>query len=574
MKTLLRLVLALTLLALPGLAIADDGEGETTGKAQVGGFFGSLDDSADMVAEYEAIDDGPFVDMMVSSHQSWGTFEIDAHIRPSDDNDVELSFDIGRWLRSKTTYTKMLHRLGHDPMTNLEATSTNGKVVFHEDWDPMADYTIRYSLLESWNEFQFPDFSALTLAVGVRDQHREGKKQSITMSHCDTCHATSQTHKVNEHTTDGTLAATVAWNGGSIGASYTAREHRQLYASNSLLYDDALHPELRVPVFDNRLQYDSAEGPQAVDMWPDNDKNVAKLNFQMQNVGGFAITAGGVWSETENLYTGFKADYSGYVVTLARRFGDSFRLRWRGRIYSIDNDDVWVESNDRPGTAGPHAGLTYEDVFGFQSDYWRMSALNRDGLESDFGLSYRLSRTLGTLKFEWKYDAVDRESYMVLPGQTETKTNILGVSWRARPAKGWKLNARYRHADIDNPFMLINGACSTMVSGSYPNPWDPETPQYFDFQDARIAETTASPASWDELKLGAGFTMGKTTFNGSYRWWDGTNTEGDLNDWSRNNQSLTLTVWSAPSETWDWYMAYAWLDSQLDTHACIPIFDG
>ena len=132
MKTLLRLVLAVTLLALPGLAIADDGEGVTDGKAQVGGFFANSDGSPDMVGEYEAIDDGPFVDMMVSSHQDWGSLEVDAHIRPSDDNDVDLRFDIGRWFRSKTTYTKMLHRLGHDPMTNLEATSTNGKVVFHD----------------------------------------------------------------------------------------------------------------------------------------------------------------------------------------------------------------------------------------------------------------------------------------------------------------------------------------------------------------------------------------------------------------------------------------------------------
>ena len=60
----------------------------------------------------------------------------------------------------------------------------------------------------------------------------------------------------------------------------------------------------------------------------------------------------------------------------------------------------------------------------------------------------------------------------------------------------------------------------------------------------------------------------------SYQWWDGSNSEGDLTDWSRTNQTATVTLWSAPAATWDWYVAYAYQDSQLDAPACIPIFDG
>ena len=174
----------------------------------------------------------------------------------------------------------------------------------------------------------------------------------------------------------------------------------------------------------------------------------------------------------------------------------------------------------------------------------------------------------------WDFEAIDRETYEVLPGETETTTNLLGLSYRVRPVKGLRLDAAYKHAEIDNAFMLINGACSTLESGVYPNPWNPETPQYYDFQEARIAETTASPSSWDKLELGAAWIASGSTLSGRYVWWDGTNSDGDLSDWSKSSQNATVTWWTPAGESWDWYLGYAYQDSSLDAPACIPVFDG
>ena len=44
------------------------------------------------------------------------------------------------------------------------------------------------------------------------------------------------------------------------------------------------------------------------------------------------------------------------------------------------------------------------------------------------------------------------------PGETKTSTNVLGASWRLTPAKGVKLNADYRHGDVERPLMIVNGA--------------------------------------------------------------------------------------------------------------------
>jgi len=572
----LRLLLIASLAAAPLGAAAGDENGSTTTEVVVGGWGTTQSGSPVVVSEYEPTDGQPLFGLTVASHQDWGTVLVDALGTHSDNIDGTLHFDISRAVRSHTSYSTLLHRLGHDPLSNLEATSVNGKVVIHSDLEPETAYGFSYQVLENFTEIQFPHLPALTLAVGYRHQKRDGDVQALTVSHCDTCHVTSQGHRLDETTTDAHVEARVAWKGGFVRGSVTSRELRQGTSNLIFTYDDALHPEQRKPLFDNRLQYDSAEGPLPVDLWPDIDKDISRLDLHFDNLAGFVVNGGGVWSTTRNQVTRLESSYSGYMVNAARRFGRSWSLSWRGRVYAIDNDDVFVDTNERVTTAGPHAGKTYEDVYGRNFDWTRKSTLSRDALESRLNLSRRLgSLKAGTLKLSWDFDSVDRDFYQVAPGETTTTTNVLGVSWRARPAKGLKLDARYRHGDVEHPFMLVNGSCSTLVSGAYPNPFNPETPQYEQFHDARVADTTASPSSWDEARLAATFSLGAaTSLTGTYRWWDGSNSDGDLTDWSRTNQTATVTLWAAPSQTWDWYLGYSWVDSQLDAPACIPVFDG
>jgi hypothetical protein len=606
MKHLTRLFLILTVACLPLTAVADDGE-ETTGATtlgqpgpwiftfygtpyvapgywaaegsvdtniEVGVFDASSDDSPDMAAEYYDTESGVTGNAEISAHQDWGSLYFLGAYQSSHTQAGELTFDIKRMVRSHNSFEKFIHRLGHDPMSNLESTSTNGKVVWHTDLDPGQDYEFDYSVFESRTELQIPSIRALTLGAEFREQTRDGHAQAFTTSHCDNCHVYSQSHRLDETTSDTTLDAKVAWKGGYAKAAFSSRKLEHGTPSVLVQYDDALHPELQTPVFDNRLQFDSDVGPVPADLWPDSDKDTTKLELVLSDVLGFAVSANGVMSKTENRYTNLQSDYTGYVLNAAKRWESGLRFRWRGRIYTIDNDEVFIDVNDRPGIAGPHAGQTFEDVWGVNWDQTRYSALNRDVFESNADLSYRFGRKSGTLRFLWEYETVDRDHYEVLPGEYKTTKNLLGASWRARPMKGFNLEANVKYADIDNVFMLINGACSTLVSESYPNPWNPETPQYYQFQDARIADTTASASSWFRADLRAGFSTAKTTVFGKYIYFDGDNNDGDLTDWSKQSNTLLATIWSAPTETFNWYATYTLMNSDLDVPICIPVFDG
>jgi hypothetical protein len=345
--------------------------------------------------------------------------------------------------------------------------------------------------------------------------------------------------------------------------------------SIDFLYDRALHPASKLPIFDNRVQFDSLNGPLPVDVRQDTDKDIVKVNVQ-QAAGAFSLTGNGVWSNTENLYTNNKADYKGYFFSAARPFaGKKARVRFRGRYYETDTGDYFYDTIEREGVAGPHAGQTYRDVYGIEVDYLRKSSLNRKVWDLDADVSFKLGRKGGSLAATWRFKDVNREYYEVAPGETKTTSNILGLLWRPRPGRGLRFNLGYRHAWIDNPFTLVGGACSDQVTeGPLASPFDPRAAQYFTMRDAKVMDTTAVAGSWDEIKLRGSYSKGRTMVTGLYRYWDGNNTSGNLTDWDRTNQTATVTFAWMPAATWDGFVSYNYQRLENSAPGCIAIFDG
>ncbi|MCB1032932.1 MAG: hypothetical protein KDD47_03755 [Acidobacteria bacterium] len=574
-KAFLTATLIAVLLLLPApLAAAGADPTSTQGSVEVGVWDASTDGSPDVVSEYEPDQGGADLAVEVETFQDWGHLFLTAHGRAANDQAFELGLDVGRSVRTHTTYTALLHRLGRDPLTNLEAATQHGRVVWHTDLSPEGRYEIDYGQLTHRTELQFPGAPALTLGLGYRLQEREGFKQALTVSHCDSCHVVSQSRPIDESTEDASLDATWAFGGGQVKASFLHRELRDSAPALTLVFDDALQPELRTPLFDNRLSFDSAQGPQEVHRRPELTKDVIKLEVALADVAGFAVDLGGVWTSTENEGTGLTSDYNGYLVSATRKLKESWQLRWRARAYSIDNDDVFVDIAEPAGIAGPHLGRTYRQAYGFDPDYLRRSSLDRQVFESKTDLSYRMGKKAGTFKLTWDLESIDRDNYEVAPGETRTTENVLGLSWWGRPRKGMRLRASLRHGEVDHPFALVDGGFSTLVSPMVTSPFAPQAAQYFQFQDARVAETTAAPETWDELKASLSQIFDGKTLSVSYRYWDGDNDDGDFTDWSRTQQSATASLWGMPAPRWQWNLAYTWQDTELGFPIFIPIFDG
>jgi hypothetical protein len=525
------------------------------------------------VAPYSPADKtGGLLLFTLKSHKEWGNVDAGVEFLDENYNRSFLDFDIGRTLLTRTTYKRFTPRLGHDPLFYAEAVTAHDRILRHTDQDPDAVYGYENGVLEHRSELQL---GVASIGFNFRDQRREGAHQGLIVSHCDNCHVNGVTRPIDEKQQDIGLDAKVAWTTGFVDASYTRRKLEQGVTSIDFLYDRARHPKSKLPIFDNRVQFDSLDGPLEALVRPDVDKDIIKANVQ-QAAGTFSLTGNGVWSTTENLYTSNKADYQGYFFSAARPFaGKKARLRVRGRYYKTDTSDYFYDTIERQSVAGPHKGRTYRDVYGVEVDYLRQSALNRKVWDLNADVSFRMGRKAGSLTATWKLKDVNREHYEVAPGETKTTTNILGAMWRPRPARGLRFNVGYRHAWVSNPYLLVGGACSDQVTpGPLPSPFHPDAAQYYTMRAAKIMDTAAVAGSWDEIKLRGSYTKGRTMLTGLYRYWDGKNTEGNLTDWSRNNQTATVTFAWMPAPTWDGFVSYNYQRLENSAPGCIAIFDG
>jgi hypothetical protein len=580
MKNILMAAIGVALLAVPAVAQipdtnleAPDPEAGTTGNIQAGVWNSDISGNPEIVAPYSPADKtGALLLFTLTSHPTWGKVDAGVQWLDEDYSRSFLNLDIGRTLLTRTTYRRFTPRLGHDPLTYAEAVTAHDRILRHTDTDPDKVYGLEDGILEHRSELQL---GAATVGFSFRDQRRKGAHQTLIVSHCDNCHVNSLTRPIDETQQDIGLDAKVAWTKGFLEGSYTKRTLREDVTSIDFLYDRARHPASGLPIFDNRVQFDSLNGPLPVDVRQDTDKDIIKVNVQ-QAAGAFSLTGNGVWSNTENLYTSNKADYKGYFFSAARPFaGKKARVRFRGRYYETDTGDYFFDTVEREGVAGPHAGKTYRDVYGIEVDYLRQSSLNRKVWDLNADVSLKLGRKAGSLTGTWSFKDTNREYYEVAPGETKTMTNILGLLWRPRPARGLRFNVGYRHAWVSTPYSLVGGACSDQVTdGPLASPFDPRAAPYYTMRDAKIMNTTGVAGSWDEFKLRGSYSRNRTLLTALYRYWDGTNTSGNLTDWERTNQTATVTFAWMPAPTWDGFVSYNYQKLENSAPGCIAIFDG
>ncbi len=544
------------------------------GRLELGVWNSSLSGLPDLAAEFETADETrPFGALELDLKGGRNGLWLRSEVIDADDMRHRLSFDLGKAVRSVTTYDRFPVRLGHDPLSNLEAASRNGRIVWHTDKDPDRRYEHVLALLEHRTEVR--PAGRLALGFFLRDQRRSGHHQSLTISHCDTCHVTSQTREVDQRQTEFGVDGRWQWKTGSLEAEVSRRELRNEGAQSTLLYDRALHPELRTPIFDNRILFDALDGPLPVDAQPETDRTQGRVELSVAELAGFDVSASGAFAKTKNRQTEIEADYRGGSLLVSRPIRDRLSLVLRARAYSTSSDSYAIDYAERTAVAGPQAGRTYRQVYGFDPDYVRSSALDRDAYEAGALVQWKLPGKGGTLKARWDFEDLDRDEVIVEVDGGRTRTHELGLAWRARPASHLKLSAEWRYGTVDAPYGYVDGACAPLADvGTLPSPLAPGSTQYFQVHDARIGDTTASPETWNDLRASVSVTKARFGATASVRYWDGENDGGDLTDWARTRTALTATAWFAPEDRWDAWVAWSHEGGELTSHVCTPVFDG
>lgn len=546
------------------------------GEVEIAGRGASDDGTPNRVAEYRTNTSGPELRFSLTAPLDTLYLEISSTAREGNDQVHSLRVDLNRLVRSHTTFTKGVHRLEHDPLTNLRGTVKDVVATWSTDLEPGRRYGVDWNVLESRTDLQVPGAGWLVVSAELREQWRKGHQQSLAMSHCSSCHVRSQGRQVDEHVRQAGLSARATFGGWSVVGSAGKRDFRERGATPVRLYEKVEQPALRTPLFTDRMQYGLQNGVMQYDLVPTTEKTLSKIQVSNGNLGGFALSLSGVSSNLENTRTGNEVDYKGVGLNLARKVGRRGSLALRARTYSIDSTDYFVDTTEPKAVAGPYVGKTYRERYGYDPDFVRQSAVDRDVVEGQARFAYRLGAG-SSIAATYDLRSLDRDHYLVGVDETRTLEQKLKLAYSLRPLKGLTLRAQATYADIDNPFMILDAACNPAAMQTTPvaSPLVPGSTQYYQIHDGRVADLGSAPSQWAEVRLSGSYQVSPAALAAvTYRWWDGKNDTQDLTDWTRNLNAVTAMLTVMPAERVDVWGGVTYAKRTLETHICIPLMDG
>jgi hypothetical protein len=576
------------LLLILGLAAAAFPAEEPTNEVAIVYTAVDEDGPAEKAAEYRDTDDSPGATVKLALPTgSRGLMLFAGHANTLDDKAFRLDWWMDDHLSVTLDHNEFVHNLGHDPMTNLFAVS-DVKVTQATDTDPGKEHRIRNTENSLKLDYAVHGYENLKFFVHYRDQGRKGNHQTLVVGHCDTCHIVGYTQQMDQTTED--LTAGASWTAGrwTLKASHLDRSFENDAPTLYHTYDDARHPANRQYLFNDRIQYDLTDGPVPVAVTPESEKTEDRIELGYAWDGG-DLAAGWSSATVTNTDLDLAYDFDALQAGVVQKVGDRSSLRIKARSYSIDNDDVFIDTVEPVAVAGPYAGQTYRQKYAYDPDWTRTSALNRDVLEGVAEFQHRFSAT-STLKAGVRYAATEREvcgschaapggddkpaGHPEVPDETTEGTLYAQMSWR-RPG-GWRVFAEAEYSDISTPFMNVDGGCNPdMDSTPAASPMAPTSIQYWQIHDAREYDLSNQPSSAWHLKAGASRDLSPSVQASGYlKYQERENTDLDHSDWSGKDLSANVYLGWMPSERWNWFLGYNYLWNDTQTHLCVPVMDG
>jgi hypothetical protein len=226
--------------------------------------------------------------------------------------------------------------------------------------------------------------------------------------------------------------------------------------------------------------------------------------------------------------------------------------------------------------AGPYTGKTYREKWGAEANLDRLSAYNRDVMQFDAGLSYRLAPK-SLLSLEYRYKNINRDYFEVTEaGDTETTINRIKASMSSRLSKVTRLNASFIYEDIDQPFIGVNAAGTVSFNPApQSSPLAPGSIQYFQLYANRIVDLSNQPNQTMQFKANLSHKLSKTfSVNGSVNWKTSENDILDYSKWNKDHLALNASAWFALSPEFYGTISYSYGDDTTETLFILPIFDG
>jgi opacity protein-like surface antigen len=552
------------------------------GYATIGGLGMDNSDYRGRVSEFTTANQGGRGAVGLSLWGNHGKFHYDfrgAYFGDERDQSHSMYFDVNRYWRTEIRYTRLPHRLDHDPLDVLDA----GKgtiIVRSDDADASRLYEIIHGQLEVDSRFVIPKLKGVEFRFGYRDERRDGHTQARTMSKCANCHISAVTREVAQVTRDFTTGVRANIKRLSVEYTYLNRSFQERGATPLNTYDRAMQPQTTARIFDNRVSYDVDDGPLPFNHIPDVRRESHSLRARLELPKSTALNLNFVKSVAENEETGLGVDSMLWSARASIPFGRKAVLTARFRQMQVEGDSIFVDVAEQTAISGPQLGLTFAQsypTFG-SADYTRFSSDSRRPTTADLDFSYRLAART-TVKLGYQWEQVKRDHATDYSSVYETTRNTLRAGFNTRTAdRKWLFRARYTYDHIDDPFALLRAAYMPVIQ-PFPSPGTPPSPllgtQYYTLYRAREANLTNQPSRshWVEESF-TWSPSAKFSLSSHFRVKKQSNDQLNRSDWNHTSLTPGADVWVAVHPRFSFSAGYSYFRDRGDTWFVLPVFDG
>jgi hypothetical protein len=541
--------------------------------------------------------------------------DFDGLYRDVYDQDYEGALSLKRIIVYKTDYSRFLHRLDHDYMSNLNAhifdpntgkgivipnpplppsQKTVGSAnVYHTDRNPDDMYQVARSVWKNQIDFHIPQIPELNISFNHRFEGRKGEQQARTSSKCLACHVVGMTKEIDETTND--WGPTVGFKIGTMAAQFSYN-HREFSTSDSdmeIVYNGLKKKEL----FNNRLQYDRTTGELPFNRTPESTKDSYKGKFRWDINSGNTLVASYVYAKSTNKSTDgnpydilmgnyddeIELSANTFTAKYTSRISRAFTFNVFGNYTHLENDEVYIEENVRTNPAkAPGGAVTLSEGYGdsyFEEAYDRKSGYDSDAFKLGVDVTWRILHGL-KVKGEYNYVREERDNYDIHHVPETTQEHIFKIGGDYHLGHNLKFALDYKMELVDDAYALHHASCAPNGSygtyGGLPGSlYDMDRAYAPKIYEPRTATRSNQPNFVNEVKFKTywhALSMLDTSLHVKYKY--AQNDDLDGRDYTQNLLMAGFNVILTPLKGFVVSAGYNYMRDSYESQYCIALYDG
>jgi hypothetical protein len=159
-------------------------------------------------AEYSTVESSPGTSFgLKGAFGERSSFDLVGKYLHPDEQFYFVNLDLERSVRTQTQVNRFLHRLDHDPLTNVDPDPEAQHEFPYVDSSPDDVYSLTRTEIINKTDLVIPSFPNLKIKSQVRYIHKNGMQQARTMDMCTVCHVEAKTQGIDQKTMDFIIGA-------------------------------------------------------------------------------------------------------------------------------------------------------------------------------------------------------------------------------------------------------------------------------------------------------------------------------------------------------------------------------